>query len=184
MAKNNKHNAPKTKKDVNNQSPKNKCLDGKKSNRGCKGVDIGELVRKIYFDADLPKGLNNVQLSAYFNISEASFYNFLNINADFLEAIKFYNGESHLEVLKSFKNLACGYSFVEQEKELRRDKESGEYKLTVTKEIKKHIPANATAGLFYLKNKMPTHFKDKIEQEHTFTGGLENITFIIKGKEK
>jgi transposase-like protein len=173
----------KSKRVVNPLVKKDVALEKVKSNRGCKGYNDMELTLKLY-SAEIPKGLNNLQIAKYLGISHETFYQIIKRSSDFSDAIKFYTGESNLEVLKSFKNLACGYSFTEQEKELRRDKESGEYKLTITKEIKKHVPANASAGIFYLKNKMPEHFKDKIETAHTFTEGLENITFVIKSRDK
>lgn len=173
----------KSKSDVNVSLSKKTLVEAEKSNRGAKGYDDMELTLKIY-SAEIPKGLYKKQIAEYLGISEDTFYSVMKRSIEFSEAIKFYTGESNLEVLRSFKNLACGYSATEQEKELRRDKKSGEYKLTVTKEIKKHIPASASAAIFYLKNKMPEHFKDKIETTHSFQEGLENITFIIKGKEK
>lgn len=152
-----------------------------KSKRGCKPTDVQELILKLYFN-NPPKGMNAKQLYDWLDISHDTYYKILKSNDEFSEAVKDYTGQSHLAVLKSFKNLACGFTYDETEKELRKDKNTGEYKLTTTKVITKHVPPNPTAGIFYLKNKMPDHFKDKIEQQHSFAGDLENITFIIKGK--
>lgn len=174
---------PKSNTVINTSVRKNSALNKVKSNRGAKGYDDMELALKLY-SPDIPKGLFKKQIAEYLGISEDTFYSIMKRSVEFSEGIKFYTGESNLEVLKSFKNLACGYSFTEQEKELRRDKVTGDYNLTVTKEITKHVPANASAGIFYLKNKMPEHFKDKIETTHSFSEGLENITFVIKPRDK
>ena len=142
-------------------------------------VDVDELRVKIFYDA--PKGLNDAQLSKFIGISEAKYYALKAGNMEFLEAIKHYRKVSPLEVYSSFKKACIGYTFDEKVQELQKDKKTGEYKMVVTKIITKHVAPNAAAGYNYLKNQMPDEFKDKIEQEHTFKGVLENITFIIEG---
>lgn len=163
---------------------KKNSTEVKKDNRGRNGVNEEELVLKLYYDDDLPKGLNDLQLCAAIGISKTFFYECLQRNEDFKDAVSFYRGISHIEVLKAFKKTACGYSFDEVKRELRKDQKTGEYNLKVTEIVTKHIAPNAAAGQFYLKNKMGNHFKDKMETVHSAGNGLENITFIIKGREK
>ena len=164
------------------KKPSHKAKPKKKdsSTKGRKPIDVDELIVKVYYEA--PKGLNDKMLSKILGISEAKYYDLKANNLDFLEAIKFYRKISPIEVLKSFKSIAVGYSFDETKKERRKNKETGEYELITTEVITKHIAPNATAGIFFLKNQMPEEFRDKVEQTHTFQGDLENITFVIKGK--
>lgn len=156
----------------------------KKDNRGRNGINEEDLVLKLYYDEDIPKGLNDLQLCAVIGISKTFFYECLQRNEDFKDAIKFYRGISHLEVLKAFKKTACGFNFDEVKQELRKNQKDGTYELKVTEIVTKHVPPNPTAGIFYLKNKMSNHFRDKIETMITPGEGLDNITFIIKGKDK
>jgi hypothetical protein len=148
----------------------------KKDNRGRNGVNEEELVLKLYYDEEIPKGLNNIQLAAYIGIGESTFYEILSRNKDFKEAVSFYRGNSHLEVLKAFKKTACGFQYDEVKRELRKDQKTGEYNLKVTEIVTKQVAPNPTASIFYLKNKMSNHFKDKTETVHSAGNGLENIT--------
>lgn len=163
---------------------KKNSTEVKKDNRGRNGVDEESLVLKLYYDEDIPKGLNNVQLAKYIGIGESTFYEIHSRNEDFKDAVSFYRGVSHLEVLKAFKKTACGFSYDEVKRELRKDQKTGEYNLKVTEIVTKQVAPNPTASIFYLKNKMSNHFKDKMETVHSAGNGLENITFIIKGKDK
>ena len=163
---------------------KKNSTEVKKDNRGRNGVNEEELVLKLYYDEDIPKGLNDLQLCAAIGISKTFFYECLQRNEDFKDAIKFYRGISHIEVLKAFKKTACGFNFDEVKQELRKNQKDGTYELKVTEIVTKHVPPNPTAGIFYLKNKMGNHFKDKIETTISAGEGLDNITFIIKGKDK
>lgn len=170
-----------------NQKPrkhKKPGLPETRSNRGCKGIDEDALVLRLYMDENLPLGLNNKELAMYLNISEDSFYQFKKTNQEFSEALSFYTGKSTVEVIKALKKSACGFNFTETKREARKDKESGGYKLVVVEEVDRYVPPNPTAATFWVKNKASHHFKDKIEQDIKLEGTMENITFVIKGKDK
>lgn len=144
-------------------------------------IDAEALMVKIMYDA--PKGLNHEQMAKYLGINRASYYDLKAKNSDFSDVIKHYMKVSPIEVLKAFKSIAVGFSYDEVKKELRKDKQSGDYKLVVTEVVTKHVAPNATAGIFYLKNQMPNEFRDKVETAHSFEGGMENVTIVIKGKD-
>ena len=163
---------------------KKNSTEQKKDNRGRNGVNEEELVLKLYYDENIPKGLNDLQLCDYLGISKTFFYECLQRNVDFKDAVSFYRGISHVEVLKAFKKTACGFSYDEVKRELRKDQKTGEYNLKVTEIVTKQVAPNPAAGQFYLKNKMSNHFSDKIENKISAGDGLEAITFIIKSKDK
>ena len=146
---------------------------------GCIPFDVDELRMKII---NAPKGLNNDQLSAAIGISPATFYNLKANNSEFLDTLNFYNNVTSLEVLKSLTKVAVGFSVDEETKELKKDKQSGKMELVTTKVVTKNIAPNAKAAIFYLKNRMPDHFKDEIETVHSLGGNLENIQINIKGR--
>lgn len=148
---------------------------------GRPSVDVEALMLKIFYEA--PKGLTNEKLADFLDIAHSTYFDLKAKNAEFSEAIKHYMRISPIEVLKSFKNIAVGYSFDETEKKLKKDKKTGEYKLTVTKIVTKHIAPNPTAGIFYLKNQMPEEFKDKIETVITPGADMESMTFSLKRRE-
>ena len=149
---------------------------------GRKPIDVDELRVKIHYDA--PKALNDEKLCKFLGISHDTFYKLKKNNPEFSESIKHYKNISPLEVLSSFKKIATGYTFDEVKRELKKNEKTGKYEMIATEIVTKHIVPNATAGIFYLKNKMPNEFKDKIEHDVSLNDNtLEHITFVIKGKE-
>lgn len=67
-----------------------------------------------------------------------------------------------------FKN-ATGYDTEETTEEPWFNKTTGKNELVVTKRVKKHVPGNVTAQIFWLKNRKPNDWRDKhdIEVENT-----------------
>lgn len=161
------------------QSTKKVKTTTPKKRTGCIPFDVDELRMKII---NAPKGLNNDQLSEAIGISRATFYELKAKNTDFLDTLNFYYNVTSLEVLKSLTKVAVGFSFDETVKELKKDKESGKMELVTTKVVTKNVAPNAQAAIFYLKNRMPDHFKEKIETVHTLGNQIENITLVIKGR--
>lgn len=145
-------------------------------------IDVDDLRVKIVYEA--PKGLTDEQLCVFLGISTSSFYELKANNSEFLDTLKFYKRISAIEVLGSFTKVANGFSYDEVTKELKKDKTTGEMKMVTTKTVTKQVVPSAAAGFNYLKNRMSEHFKEKIETAHSFEGVLENIQFVIKGKDK
>ncbi|MES2138650.1 MAG: hypothetical protein V4511_03010 [Bacteroidota bacterium] len=152
-----------------------------KSRGGRPKADTEGLVLKVYYEA--PKALNNEQLATYLDIATSTFYDLINDCPEFSEAIKHYRRISPIEVLNSFKKLCVGYSVDEVQKELRKNNNTGEYEMIVTKITTKHFKPDAAASIFYLKNQMPEQFKDKTETVITPGVGMESITFTAKRRE-
>lgn len=83
-------------------------------------------------------------------------------------------------VVKSLHKRAIGYDFIEVTREPRKvgeDPSTGEPKveLTVTKEVKKHIPADVTAAIFWLKNRNPQEWRDRHEVTGDDGGPLQVV---------
>ncbi len=154
-------------------------LNPMKNGRKCLDVDA---IRVKLFGA--PPGLKDAKLIEYLGISAESFYKLKRGDEDFKFSVDYYKDVTTLAVLKSFTKVACGFEYDEHTKELKKNKESGKLEMVVTKTVTKHVVPNAAAAYNYLKNRAPEHFKDKMETEHKFPNLLENITFVIKGKDK
>lgn len=153
----------------------------KASKTGRKPYDVEELMCKVMYEA--PKALKDEDLAKFLGISVAMFYALKAKNMEFLEVIKHYKRVSPIEVLNSFKKIACGFTFDEKTLELKKDSKTGKSKLVVTKVVKKYIAPNAQAGIFYLKNQMQEEFKEKIEVDNKFPNQLDQITFVINGRQ-
>lgn len=149
---------------------------------GKPALDPEELIVKIYFD--VPKGLNNKQLAACLGISVSAHCELKAKSNEYNEAVKHYMNVSTVEVMQSFKKIAVGYTYDEVKQERRLNKQLGKYEMVTTEIVTKYVAPNPTAGIFWLKNKKPEEFKDRVETVHSAGDGLENIQIVIKGRDK
>lgn len=83
------------------------------------------------------------------------------------EAIKKGQRPADLEVESALFRSALGYDVEEVTEELRFNKKTHSYEMVVTKRVKKHIPPSNTAQIFWLKNRCPDRWRDKIETRTT-----------------
>lgn len=83
------------------------------------------------------------------------------------EAIKRGNRPANLEVENALFKSACGYDVEETTEELRFNKKTHSYEMVVTKRVRKHVPPSNTAQIFWLKNRMPEKWRDRIETKTT-----------------
>ncbi len=77
------------------------------------------------------------------------------------------------EVENALLKRALGYSYEEVTREAQMNPKTGKYELAVTKVVTKEIVPDTTAQIFWLKNRKPNAWRDKIkeiegeEREHT-----------------
>lgn len=83
------------------------------------------------------------------------------------EAIKKGNAPVDLIVENALFKSACGYDVEETTEELRFNKATHTYEMVVTKRQKKHIPPSNTAQIFWLKNRRPDKWRDRVETKTT-----------------
>ncbi|MDY3973460.1 MAG: helix-turn-helix domain-containing protein [Veillonella caviae] len=69
------------------------------------------------------------------------------------------------EIEETLIKSAMGYSYDEVIKELRKNDETDEVELVVTRVVRKHQPPNVTALIFWLKNRRRESWRDKISKE-------------------
>lgn len=149
-----------------------------------------KLSRGLYSDEILPKveqlaksGLNNNQIAAALCIGTRTFYEWRDKYPQFAHSLKKYRGVADIMVENALFQSAIGQNFTEVKKERRFNKESKQYEIVITEELTKHIPGNATAQIFYLKNRMPERYKDRVETVHDIGGRLEQMFFSLKKRE-
>lgn len=83
------------------------------------------------------------------------------------DAIKRGNRPADLEVENALFKSACGYDVEETTEELRFNKKTHSYEMVVTKKVRKHVPPSNTAQIFWLKNRLPDKWRDRIETKTT-----------------
>lgn len=72
------------------------------------------------------------------------------------------------EVENALFKSACGYDYEEVTEELRFNNSTNSFEMVVTKRIKKHQPPSNTAQIFWLKNRKPQVWRDKVENQIVF----------------
>lgn len=106
-------------------------------------------------------GLNDEQIAGNIGIGTSTFYEWQNRFPEFREAIKKGKAPVDAEVENALLKRALGYDYEETVTEIEELGE-GRQKKHVRK-VKKHMPADVTAQIFWLKNRRPGRWRDKIE---------------------
>ena len=141
------------------------------ANKISRGLYSDELLPKI--EKLAAKGLNNAQMAKALCIGNRTFYDWRDKYPQFMHALNKYRGVADIFVENALYNTATGYAYQEQQVSNRGD--------VVT--VNKWQPGNASAQIFYLKNRMPDRYKDKVETVHSAGAGMEAITFTLKKRE-
>lgn len=114
-------------------------------------------------------GADDVKLAEYFRVSKMTIENWKKRYPEFLYSVKrgkdVFDSEN---VEKSTLQRALGYEYEELHTEIS-DKDGEQKK--VIKKIKKHVPADVTAGIFWNCNRNPERWKHVQRVEHSGPGG-------------
>ena len=112
-------------------------------------------------------GATDKQIAVFLEIDEATVNRWKEKHPTFCESLKKGKAEADLKAIKSLYKRALGY-------EQPEDKIFQYEGKPVVVPTMRHIPADVTALIFWLKNRMPEEFRDKQQIEQS--GGF-NIVF-------
>jgi hypothetical protein len=107
-------------------------------------------------------GATDAQLADFFEVSVSTINLWKLEHAEFSESIKVPKAEADERVTQSLYRRAMGYEHDEVDIRVV----GGE---VVQTPIRKHYPPDTTAMIFWLKNRQPGEWRDKVEQEHSGT---------------
>lgn len=117
------------------------------------------------------KGWTDQEMADFFEVDRATWYRWKGTYDEFCDSLKQWKDEADEKVERSLYELATGYSHPDTYFS------TYEGEVTATPYVK-HYPPNATAGIFWLKNRKPEQWRDKQEHDHT-TGG-QPLTVVFK----
>ena len=103
-------------------------------------------------------GATDVKLADFFNVSERTIYTWKEEYPEFLQALKLGKDVPDNNVERSLYHRAIGYSHLES----KLNVVNGELVETV---VEKHYPPDSTAMIFWLKNRKPGEYREKVELE-------------------
>jgi hypothetical protein len=105
------------------------------------------------------KGLTDKEISKQLGIATSTFYEYKKEHSEFSDALKRGKQPVDNDVENALLKKALGYDYEEQVTEARIG-EDGTLHPAVVRTLKKHMPADATAQIFWLKNRMPKEWRD------------------------
>ncbi|OIN58002.1 hypothetical protein [Arsenicibacter rosenii] len=109
-------------------------------------------------------GLTDNDMATFFEVTEQTINNWKQSFPEFFESVKKGKIVADANVAASLYKRGTGYEFTEVTNE---EDEQGR---TRTKVVRKHIPADTTAAIFWLKNRQPKVWRDK--QEIKLSGSI------------
>ena len=114
-------------------------------------------------------GATDESLADFFGVSTTSIYNWKNAHPEFVEALKEGKDIADATVAQSLFNRACGY----KTKEAKIASVDG--KITDIVEVDKHYPPDSTAAIFWLKNRQPKVWRDRVEQKVVLSDDFDEV---------
>lgn len=136
-------------------------------------------------------GATDKELAEFFSVSEQTLNKWKKDFPEFLESLKKGKNIADANVASKLYHRAIGYDFEEKHFDLKQPKKDIPLQLVESKRIKKHVPADTTAAIFWLKNRQPEKWRDKkeVDANVNLSDELESMTDeqlrnIIDGKEE
>ncbi len=129
-------------------------------------------------------GLTNEQIAKNIGISPKTLYEWQNKHSDIRNTLKKGKEVVDFEVENALLKRALGYKYMETTKELIKNPKTKQYELKITKEIEKEVPPDTTAQIYWLKNRKPLEWRDKIQIENNesakaINDNLQNIAKLL-----
>lgn len=121
-------------------------------------------------------GLTDEEIAKKMGINVATLYRWKDKYCNICEALK--KGREPVDVIledTAFERATQWKTVKEITRELKFDRESGETRLMVTKEVEKRVPPDSTLLIFLMKNRMKDKYGDK--QHVEISGQLDTNPF-------
>lgn len=135
-------------------------------------------------------GATDKEMADFFGVTERTLNQWKKSHPEFLQSLKKGKSIADANVASKLYNRAIGYEFEEKHFEIKQPKKDVPPELVEAKRIKKHVPADTTAAIFWLKNRQPEKWRDKKEVDANVNLGdeleglsNEQLQAIIDGKE-
>lgn len=115
-------------------------------------------------------GATDKELADFFNVCEATINNWKIKHSSFLESIKKGKEIADATVAEKLFHRATGYSH----EEVKLAQSEGAF--TDEKVVTKHYAPDATAAIFWLKNRQPDKWRDKRDVEHSGNVNINDMS--------
>ena len=115
-------------------------------------------------------GFTQLQMADFFDVGLSTFKRWLNKYPLFRTALKREKDIADNRVDVSLYKRALGFRYTEKTHERRLDLKTGKAELVLVKSVRKYMPPDTTACIFWKKNRQPDLWRDV--QDRRFSGVL------------
>lgn len=124
-------------------------------------------------------GATNEFMAEFFNIDEATLYRWKNDHAEFCEAISRGKADADMEIAESLYKSAKGFQLTEEHafKVKAYDENGKQVEKVETVTLTKQMPPDYRSISFWLRNRQPHVWRDKIDVEHGGSVGVFEAQF-------
>lgn len=127
-------------------------------------------------------GLTNEQIAKNLGIGKTTFYKMIKEHSELSEHLKKGKEIIDYEVENALLKRALGYKYEEKTYESIYDKELDMHTERLTKRVTKQVAPDTTALIFWLKNRKPKQWRDKVDIEgESNKETLEKLDKVLKG---
>lgn len=127
-------------------------------------------------------GLTNEQIADNLGIGKTTFYRMIKEHSELLEHLKKGKEVIDYEVENALLKRALGYKYEEKTYESIYNKELDMYTEKLTKRVTKQVVPDTTALIFWLKNRKPKQWRDKVDIEgESNKETLDKLDEVLKG---
>lgn len=127
-------------------------------------------------------GLTNKQIAENLGIGKTTFYKMIKEHSELSEHLKKGKEVIDYEVENALLKRALGYKYEEKTYESIYDKELDIHTERLTKRVTKQVAPDTTALIFWLKNRKPKQWRDKVDIEgESNKETLNKLDEVLKG---
>lgn len=127
-------------------------------------------------------GLTNEQIAENLGIGKTTFYKMIKEHSELSEHLKKGKEVIDYEVENALLKRALGYKYEEKTYESIYNKELDKYTERLTKRVTKQVAPDTTALIFWLKNRKPKQWRDKVDIEgESNKETLDKLDKVLKG---
>ena len=127
-------------------------------------------------------GLTNEQIAENLGIGKTTFYKMIKEHSELSEHLKKGKEVIDYEVENALLKRALGYKYEEKTYESIYDKELDIHTERLTKRVTKQVAPDTTALIFWLKNRKPKQWRDKVDIEgESNKETLDKLDEVLKG---
>lgn len=127
-------------------------------------------------------GLTNEQIAEHLGIGKTTFYKMIKEHSELSEHLKKGKEVIDYEVENALLKRALGYKYEEKTYESIYDEKLGMRIERLTKKVTKQVAPDTTALIFWLKNRKPKQWRDKVDIEgESNKETLQKLDEVLKG---